>query len=280
MKERIVFAYAGVGETWADISSIAEARDVEIVTVTLDLGQGRALEEVRDRALAGGAVRAHVLDVREEFARDYVLAALHAGALREGRDPMAVALARPLIGKKLMEIAAIEGARDVVDSSGMQANLWGRVGTSYRLTTSPESAPETPAEVEVSFERGVPAAVNGVPMALTELIEILAIIAGHHGVGRIDTSDTCSEAPAAVVLHAAHNALETFVSLPELVRLKRESAVEYAALVCDGLWFTPRREALDAFNAKVQEQVTGSVRIKLLKGLHTIVECQSAVPQL
>jgi len=108
MKERIVFAYSGGFDTSVAIPWLAERHDADIVTVTLDLGQGRELEEIRDRALATGAVRAHVLDVREEFAREYILPALQAGALYEGRYPMATALGRPLIAKKLVEIAAIE----------------------------------------------------------------------------------------------------------------------------------------------------------------------------
>src|SRR4029453_15714189 len=87
--------------------------DAEVIALTLDLGQGQELEEVRDRALAAGAARAHVLDVREEFTYEYVLPALQAGALSGKHDPMAVALGYPLIAKKLVEIAAIEQAATV-----------------------------------------------------------------------------------------------------------------------------------------------------------------------
>ena len=266
MKERIVLAYAGGLQTSVAIPWLAEAYEAEVVTLTLDLGQGRDLEEIRDRALATGAVRAHVLDVREAFARDFVLPALQAGALHEGRDPMAAALARPLMRKKLAEVAAIEDARDVIDRSAIDASLWGRRGSRYTLTKSPAAAPETPACVEISFARGVPAAINGVPMGLTELIESLSIIAGHHGVGRIEMAGMCSEAPAAVVLHAAHAALESSVLPREIMRLKEDRATDYAYLVWNDLWFTPEREAMDALNAEVQESVTGSVRIKLFKG--------------
>ena len=93
MSRRIVLAYTGSLQTSMAIRALAEVDDAEVVTLTLDLGQGRDLEEVRDRALATGAARAHVLDVREEFARDFVLPALRAGALREGRHPMGEALA-------------------------------------------------------------------------------------------------------------------------------------------------------------------------------------------
>jgi argininosuccinate synthase len=129
--------------------------------------------------------------------------------------------------------------------------------------------------VEIDFVLGVPTAVNGVAMSLTELIGSLETIAGAHGVGRIDMvenrlvgikSREIYEAPAAVVLHAAHSELEGFVIPKDLQRLKRGLAVNYADLVYNGLWFTPMRDALDAFVGKVQERVTGTVRLKLFKG--------------
>jgi argininosuccinate synthase len=198
---RIVFAWSGAAEAWPAIAAMAAEQGAEIVTLTLDLGQRDDLEEVRDRALASGAVRAHVLDVREELARDYVLPALQANALQH--DPMARRLALQLVSTKLEEIAGIEGATPAVDSVAIEDTLLGREGATYTLTKAPADAPQIPAHVEIAFERGVPTAINGVPMALTELIEILTIIAGHHGVGRIGDV----EAPAAVVLSAAYAAL-------------------------------------------------------------------------
>src|SRR5438477_6593580 len=108
--ERIVLAYSGGLDTSVAIPWLAETYDAEIIAVTMDLGQGKELEEVRDRALATGAVRAHVLDLRDEFARDYILPALKADAMYEDRHPMATALGRPLIAQKLVEIAEIEQA--------------------------------------------------------------------------------------------------------------------------------------------------------------------------
>src|SRR4026207_2016688 len=109
--ERIVLAYSGGLDTSIAIAWLAEKYAAEVIAVTLDLGQGRELSDVRERALAVGAVRAHVLDVREEFARDYILPALQAGALYEDRYPLATALGRPLIARRLVEIARMEGAR-------------------------------------------------------------------------------------------------------------------------------------------------------------------------
>jgi argininosuccinate synthase len=344
MKDRIVLAYSGGVETSAAIPSLAEEYGAEVVTLTLDLGQGRDLEDIRDRALAGGAARAHVLDVREEFALDFVLPALQAGALHEGRDPMAAALARPLMVKTLLEIASIEQAtaiahgctgidqarmdasaealnpdirviavaRAAVPPHATHANLWGRAYTvaksqiptpNSQLPTPnsqtpdpnsqrPTDTPDTPAYVEISFERGVPTAINNVPMALTELIESLSIIAGQHGVGRIAAAERdeaggllrhVHEAPAALVLHAAHAALETAVLPRDVMRLKHDRATDYAHLVWNGLWFTAMREAMDALNADVQDRVTGSVRIKLFKGALRTLEAaeldDAAVPR-
>jgi argininosuccinate synthase len=214
MTARIVFAYSGAADAWAAIAAAAAARGAEIVTLTLDLGQGTDLEEARDAALAAGAVRAHVVDVREEFARDYVLPALHAGVLQN--DPMAFALAAELVSRKLEEVAAIEGAAPAAEPVTIHNNLLGRQGAAYTLTKAPADAPPSPAHVEIGFEGGVPVVINGVPMALTELIESLSIIAAHHGVGRIERGSRIGdrgsgpgvvEAPAGVVLAAAYAAL-------------------------------------------------------------------------
>jgi len=348
--ERIVLAYSGGLDTSVAIPWLAERYGAEIIAVTMDLGQGKELEEVRDRALATGAVRAHVLDVREEFARHYILRALKADAIYEDRYPMATALGRPLIAQKLVEIAAIEQATAIAHGStgkgndqvrldvtaraldpkirviapardwGMtrpqeieyarargvpvpatlespystDSNLWGRSiecgvledpwieppEEIYTLTKSPADCPDEPAYVEISFERGVPTAINGVAMPLLDLIASLGTIAGAHGVGRIDMvenrlvgikSREIYEAPAAVVLHAAHKELQKLVTTKDMDRLCRDMSVTYADIVYNGLWFTPTREAIDAFEEKVQERVTGVIRTKLFKGNSRIV---------
>jgi argininosuccinate synthase len=320
----------------------------------MDLGQGKELESVRERALAAGAVRAHVLDVREEFANQYILPALQAGAIYEGSYPLATALGRPLIARKLVEIARIEGAGSIahgctgkgndqvrldVSARALEpgirviaparewcmtrpdeidyartrgipvpvtvaspystdANLWGRSiecgvledpwveppDDVYTLTKDPSECPDEPAYVELAYERGVPAAVNGVLMPFTEIISSIATIAGAHGVGRIDMvenrlvgikSREIYEAPAAVVLHAAHRDLENLVSPRDLTRIKQDLSLKYADLVYNGLWFSPVREAIDAFVATIQPRVTGAIRLKLFKGACRVVGRQS-----
>jgi argininosuccinate synthase len=348
--KRIVLAYSGGLDTSVAIPWLKDRYGAEIVSVTMDLGQGKELNDVRERALAIGSVRAHVVDVREEFAREYILPALQAGAIYEGRYPLATALGRPLIAKKLVEVARIEGAFAIahgctgkgndqvrfdvtaralepdiqviaparewgmtrpeeieyarargipvpasIDSPySTDSNLWGRSiecgvledpwneppEEIYTLTKSPADCPDMPAYVEVGFEAGVPVSINGIAMPLVELIGSLETIAGAHGAGRIDMvenrlvgikSREIYEAPAAVALHAAHRELEGFVIPRDLERLKHELGRAYADLVYNGLWYSPTREAIDAFVANVQKGVTGTVRLKLFKGNCTVV---------
>jgi argininosuccinate synthase len=343
--ERIVLAFSGGLDTSVAIPWLAEKYRAEVVTVTVDLGQGASPEDVRERALAIGAARAHVIDARDEFARDFILPALQAGAMYEGRYPLATALGRPLIAKYLVEIAHVEGTNavahgcsgkgngqvrmdisaraldpdikviaparewdltwnDEIDYArergiplstaadspySTDANLWGRsiecgelddpwiepTEDIYILTKEPTESPDRPAYVEIAFERGVPVSINGIAMSMVELVSSLDTIAGAHAVGRVDMvenrlvgikSREIYEAPAAVVLHMAHKELQSFVTPRDLERLTSELGVKYADLVYNGLWYTPTREAIDALVRKVQEKVTGVIRLKLFKG--------------
>jgi argininosuccinate synthase len=169
------------------------------------------------------------------------------------------------------------------------ANLWGRsiecgelddpwiepTEDIYILTKEPTESPDRPAYVEIAFERGVPVSINGIAMSMVELVSSLDTIAGAHAVGRVDMvenrlvgikSREIYEAPAAVVLHLAHKELQSFVTPRDLERLTSELGVKYADLVYNGLWYTPTREAIDALVRKVQEKVTGVIRLKLFKG--------------
>src|SRR5688572_444405 len=252
--KRIVLAFSGGLDTSVAIPWLAEKYGAEIVTVTLDVGQGRELVDVRQRALAGGALRAHVIDAREEFAREYILPSLQAGALYENGYPLATALGRPLIAKRLVEIARMEGATAIahgcigkindqvrieVSARGIDpdiriiavarewgmsraeeieyarsrnigvptlgpysidSNLWGRSiecgvledpwaeppEDIYTLTRAAKECPDEPAYLDIEFEAGVPVRTNEVEMPILEMIESLEIIAGAHGVGRID----------------------------------------------------------------------------------------------
>ena len=342
---RILLAYSGGLDTSLAIPWLKATYGAEVIAVTVDVGQGRELAAIHERALAIGAARAHVLDAREEFVREYILPALQAGAVYEDRYPLATALARPLIAKRLVEIARMEGATAiahgctgvhndqvrleasvraldpsialiaaaqslglspdaklefarghnvaVLDSQtspySVDTNLWGRAIAAgiledgwneapediYTLTRSPQESPDEPAYVELAFDAGVPVRANGVELPLLELIESLEIIAGAHGVGRIDVvenrlagvkSREIYEAPSAVVLHTAHKELEKLVIPRELERVKHDLSRIYADLVYSGQWFSHTKRTIDAFVAAVQPRVTGEVRLKLFKG--------------
>ncbi|HXW08636.1 MAG TPA: argininosuccinate synthase [Vicinamibacterales bacterium] len=347
---RIVLAYSGGLDTSAAIPWLREQFGAEVVTVTLDLGQAHELADVRERALALGAVRAHVIDARDEFIREFIVPALQAGALYEGGYPMATALARPLIAKRLVQVARMEAAAAIahgcrgkgndqvrLDVSARafdptvqviaparlwnmsraevlayahertlpippaaespystDANLWGRSVECgaledpwqeppeeiFTLTRRPADCPDEPAYVEIEFDAGAPVRANGVEMPLAELIESIETIAGAHGVGRIDMMENrlvgiksreIYEAPAAVLLHAAHRELQTLVIARDLERLAHQLARAYADLVYNGLWFSQLREAIDAFVRAIQPRVTGAVRLKLFKGGFRVV---------
>jgi argininosuccinate synthase len=327
---RIVLAYSGSFEASLAIRWLREQRAADVVTLTLDFGQGRELEAVQDRALATGAARAHVLDVRDEFAREYVLASLKADAVGDTGLVLARALARPLIARKLVEIAAIERAGAVAhgattaeggpapldrliadvdptahiiatrrewaaDRQGqlafaaahglaagpapdrhtrVETTLWGRwidtngapADATFTLTRAVADCPAEPATVDILFERGVPRAINGVAMPLVELIASLGTIAGAHGVGRTQSPGAACEAPAAVLLHDAHRQLEARVLPEDLRRFAQIASREYVDLIRGGGWFTPLREALDAFFEQIQQRANGAVRLKLFKG--------------
>jgi len=145
----------------------------------------------------------------------------------------------------------------------------------FVMTSNPLEAPDTPQIVEIGFEEGTPVSVDHVPLGPVELLTSLNEIAGEHGVGRADVvedrlvgmkSRGVYETPGGTLLHAAHRELEQLVLDRRTLRLKDEMALRYADLVYDGRWWTPEREALDAFVSATQKHVTGTVRLKLFKG--------------
>ena len=311
--DRIVLAFSGGLESTVAIPWLAERYGAEVVAVTIDLGQGRELEEVRDRALAAGAVRAHVLDARDEFARSYIVRALKADATAADDAPAGAALGAPLIAQLVVQIGGIEHATAIahaargtaMDTAARLLNPALRVLAPARewvmteaeqsayirarqipFQPEPPSLPVTsvaagsspePAAVDVAFERGVPTGINGVAMPILDLFDSLGTIAAAHGVGRSKGRDL-REAPAAIVLHAAHRALRASLASEELNRLCGVISREYADLIHRGLWFTPAREALDAFVNTVNERVTGVVRLKVFQGHCEILDACEAAP--
>jgi argininosuccinate synthase len=328
LKPIVVLAYSGGARSTAAIPWLADRHRAEVVTVTIDLGQSGDMNEIRSHALSAGASRAHVIDAREEFARDIVLPSLKAGALSDTRYPMATALTRPLIAKTLVQIAAIENAAHVAhgavgrdrrrlgqpistlnptlkeiacaEEEGFAApngdaatnrvddNLWGRTigrrgddGSAepdeslFKVTRRLDEAPVKAAHVAIEFERGAAVGINGVTMRLGELIESLQTIAGEHGVGRLDRikvkadgtrSRAFYEAPAAVVLHLAHAELWRYVSSESQQRFDTAVSAAYVEAIDRGEWFDPLRTGLDAYVNATSEQMTGTIRVRLLKG--------------
>ena len=341
---RIVLAHCGGLDTSIAIPWLTERHDTEVVAVTVDLGQDSELTEIRETALAAGAVRAHVIEASGQFIERFALPALQAGALYAGCDPMAGHLGRAVVAARLIDVARMEKATAVAYGPGLEpwvhalapsltvivparlwglsradklayarahnvhivdpteafaaakANIWGRSAgiepgavspapdSGYVLTRPAHDCPDEAAYLDIEFEAGVPVRANAIEMTLLEMIESLEIIAGAHGVGRIERiesradgtrSHVACEAPAAVVLYAAHRALERLVIPSDLDRIKSELAVDYAELVHGGRWFSPTREAIDAFVRTIQPRVTGSVRLKLFKGECRVLEIRS-----
>ncbi|HET8568240.1 MAG TPA: argininosuccinate synthase [Candidatus Limnocylindria bacterium] len=351
MAERCVLAYSGGLDTSVAVAWLKETKGFDVITCTGDLGSVRDLDEIQRKALASGASKAIVQDVRDIFVQYFVWPALQAGALYQGRYPLATALGRPLLAKLLVDAARAEGARyvahgctgkgndqvrfdlavgalapdltvvapmrggmnmtreeeiDYAKARGIPVpvskkspysvdeNLWGRSVEAgvledpwsapprdvYQWTTDPDEAPAKAREITVAFREGIPVALDGEACDGVTLIEKLNAIAGKHGVGRIDQiedrlvgikSREVYEAPAGVVLHLAHRALEDMVLAKESLRFKERVAQEYAELVYNGLWFTAHHQDLAAYVRSTQRFVTGEIRVRLHRGNATIV---------
>jgi argininosuccinate synthase len=306
---RIVLAYCGDLDTSIAIPWLAERYEAEVVTLTVDFGQGRDLEHIRDRALTLGAVRAHVLDVREEFAREYLLRALKAGALFEGGRRLPAALGHCAIAAKLVEIADIEGAARLAHggvasaarisaavrslkpafSIAAPAREWGadRAGLlayarERQLSLHPPfglDSESTPASKPVPERAREAAGVEitfkaGTPVAINgvemTLLELIGSLDFLAGKNGVGRSDRF-ETPAASVLAAAHSDLQV-VAACETNGFSGTVSTHYADLADNGSWFTVLRTALDAFADKAQELVNGDVRVKLFQGVCEIVQ--------
>ena len=188
----------------------------------------------------------------------------------------------------------IEVPATVESPYSVDENLWGRSieagvledpwaeppAEVFEWTCPPERCPDQPAYVEIGFKEGLPVTLDGQPVPAVELVQRLNALGGRHGVGRIDhlenrligiKSREVYEAPAAVLLLQAHQALEDITLTKDVARFKDQVAAQWAQLVYDGLWFSPLREALYGFVAQTQRHVTGQVRLKLYRGSGQVV---------
>lgn len=349
MSKKIILAYSGGLDTSCSIKWLQDHYGYEVIAVTMDVGEGKALDPVKEKALKIGASKCYVLPLQDRFAKEFLIPAIQANTLYEGTYPLISALSRPLIAQSLVEIATKENAVavahgctgkgndqvrfdvaikafaphlkivaparenpmsreaaigyasehhiplpiDLDNPFSVDQNLWGRScecgiledpwieppEAAYALTKNLEQAPNKPDEMVITFEKGVPVALNDQTMPLVVLISELNRIAGLHGVGRIDhienrligiKSREIYEAPAAMTLITAHKALESLTLTRELAHIKPMMEQFFANLIYEGLWFSPLRDALYAFIQETQQRVTGKVKIKLHKG-HAIV---------
>jgi argininosuccinate synthase len=347
---KVVLAYSGGLDTSVAIRWINEKYNLDVIAVTVDVGNEKDFDVVRQKALRTGAIQAFIADVKDIFVRDFVFPSLQAGTMYQNVYPLATALARPLIAKILVDYARKEGATHVAHGCtgkgndqvrfdvsiqalapdlqiiapvrewrmtrdeeiryaqehsipvpvtaaspySVDANLWGRsieAGVledpwneppedAYAWTINPRFAPEEPTYITIDFEKGVPVALGDDPdhterVDGVTLITRLNELAGAHGIGRIDSiedrlvgikSREVYEAPAAVLLHAAHNAVESLTLSREQRRFKDIVAQEMAQLIYDGRMFSGHYRDLSYYVASTQRHVTGSVRMRLLKG--------------
>ncbi|MDR6124803.1 argininosuccinate synthase [Bacillus sp. SLBN-46] len=349
-KEKIVLAYSGGLDTSVSVKWIQEKYGYDVIALGLDVGEGKDLEAIKNKALNVGAVKAYMIDAKELLAKEYILPALKANCLYEGKYPLSSALSRPLISKLLVEVAEKEGASavahgctgkgndqvrfevsiqalnpslkvvapvrewgmtrdeeikyaeengipipvDLDNPFSIDANIWGRAceagvledpwaeapEAAFDWTNPIELTPDAAEYVEIEFEQGVPVALNGEKLPLVQLIETLNALGGKHGVGRIDhienrlvgiKSREVYENPAALILINAHKELEFLTLTREVTQFKTQVEQQMAKIIYEGLWYSPIKPALDAFIEETQKTVTGTIRVKLHKGNHTVV---------
>jgi argininosuccinate synthase len=344
--KKVALAYSGGLDTSVIIPWLRETYGCRVVAVVVNVGQREDFAAIERKALATGASECRVVDVRDEFIRDYAFPALRAGAIYEGRYLLGTALARPLIARVQVEVAKETGCDALAHGCtgkgndqvrfeltyralapeltviapwrewtlksredeiayaakhgipvpvtaakpySIDQNLW---HTSYeggvledpanpppdemfQLTVDPAEAPDEPAFIEIGFERGIPASLNGARRGPADLVSSLNSLAGSHGVGRMDLVENrlvgmksrgVYETPAGTVLRAALSDLESLTLDRETHHFRETISPRYAELVYYGLWDSPLRGALDAFLEASHRWVTGTVRVKLFKG--------------
>ncbi len=348
---KCVLAYSGGLDTSVIVPWLRENYDCEVICMTANLGQDDELDGLEAKALASGASKVYVEDLRGEFLADYVFPTVMAGAVYEREYLLGTSFARPIIAKRMVEIAELEGADAVAHGCTGKGNDQVRFELTFKalnpkltvvapwrewsirsredaleyaaahnvpvvqsrrsiysrdrniwhlsheggclenpwaapeedmfvLTVSPEEAPDEPAYIEIDFRQGVPVRLDGVSMGPVELVTALNRLGGAHGIGRVDMVENrlvgmksrgVYETPGGTILYKAHQGLESLVLDGETMHYKDQVALKYAEMVYYGRWFTPLREALDAFVKVTQQCVTGTVRLKLFKGSCTVV---------
>ena len=347
--KKVVLAYSGGLDTSIIIPWLKEHyNNCEVIAVCGNIGQTGELDGLEARARASGASKLYIEDLTDEFVDDYVIPTMQAGADYEGYL-LGTSFARPVLAKRVVEIARAEGADAVCHGStgkgndqvrfelaimhfdprmkiitpwrewdiqsrdeeidyaeahhiplkitretnySKDKNLWhlSHEGLDLEdpgnepqyekqgfleLSVSPLKAPDTPEYLELTFEKGVPTALDGKPMKASEIIAALNQMGGRNGIGLYDVVENrlvgmksrgVYETPGGTILYHAHQVLETLTLDKPTAHKKRELAITFGELVYDGQWFSPLRKALSAFVTETQQHVTGKVRLKLYKG--------------
>ncbi len=349
MKEKVILAYSGGLDTTAIIPWLKENFDYEVICVCADCGQGEELDGLQERALSCGASKLYIEDLTDQFWDDYIVPCVQAHAVYENKYLLGTSMARPVIAKRLVEIARKEGATAIchgatgkgndqirfelaikalapdiniiapwrnekwtLDSREAEIEYCKQHGihlpfsadTSYSrdrnlwhishegleledpanepnykhllvLGNSPEEAPEEGEYVTMTFEHGVPKSVNGKEMKVSDIIRELNRLGGKHGIGIVDIVENrvvgmksrgVYETPGGTILYEAHQQLEELILDRDTTTVKMNMANKFAQIIYEGKWFTPLREAVQAFIEKTQENVTGEVKFKLYKG--------------
>ena len=346
--KKVVLAYSGGLDTSIIIPWLKENyNNCEVIAVSADVGQESELEGLEEKALKTGASKLYIEDLRKEFIEDYIYPTMKAGAVYENTYLLGTSFARPVIAKRIVEIALKEGADAICHGCTGKGNdqvrfeltikafapdmtiiapwrIWNIKSrdeeidyaeahniplkitheTSYskdknlwhlshegldledpanepqydkilELGVSPEKAPDQPTYLTLSFEKGIPVALNGEKLDSIELMARLNKIGGENGIGIIDIVENrlvgmksrgVYETPGGTILYKAHELLEMLCLDKDTQHYKQQVAMRFAELVYNGQWFTPLREALSAFVDKTQETVTGDVRLKIYKG--------------
>ncbi len=344
--KKAVLAYSGGLDTSIILKWLIEEYGCEVVAFSADLGQGEELDGIPKKAADTGASACHILDLREEFVRDFVFPMFRANAIYEGRYFLGTSIARPLIAKAQMEIAAKEGAdavshgatgkgndqvrfelgyyhfdpsvkviapwrewdlnsRTALESYAKKHGIpiptskkfpwssdrnllhisfegdvledpWAEAPEEmYLLTKRPEDAPDQAEFLEIEFEKGDPVAINGERLSPADLLARLNQYGYEHGIGRLDLLENryvgmksrgVYETPGGTILEEAHRGVEQITMDREVMNLRDSLIPRYAAMVYNGYWFSPEREALQTLIDDTQKTVNGVARVKLYKG--------------
>lgn len=343
---KAVLAYSGGLDTSVIVPWLKNNYGCEVICFCADLGQEEELSGLEQKAIDSGASKCYIEDLRAEFLTDYVFPTMQAGAVYEREYLLGTSFARPLIAKRMVEIAEMEGAdavahgatgkgndqvrfeltvmalnpklriiapwrewdirgrSDALDYAeeynvpvkatedriySQDRNLWHLSNEGgpledpwneppkdmFEWTTDPQDAPDEPEMVEIYFRRGIPERINGTARGPVSLVQSLNEMGVRHGIGRIDIVENrlvgmksrgVYETPGGTILYRAHAALEQLCLDKETLHYKQQIGLRYADLVYNGQWFTPLREALDAFVQETEKNITGTVRLKLYKG--------------